>query len=134
MNREGGSFHADMDPAAHPVVIKALLVHRANWRIKGSLLDMLYGPHGQGKHHERRENIARLLGFGRPEINEVVECAFNRATLVGYGTVSPTEANLYRIPLPRSLERVTEPRAVTVTLAWFSPVSTRPPSIPAREA
>jgi hypothetical protein len=86
---------------------------------------MLYGPHGQGKHHERRENIARLLGFGRPEINEVVECAFNRATLVGYGTVSPTEANLYRIPLPRSLERVTEPRAVTVTLAWFSPVSTR---------
>ena len=28
----------------------------------------------------------------------------------------------YHVPLPPSLERVKEPRAVTVTLAWFSPV------------
>jgi hypothetical protein len=45
---------------------------------------------------------------------------------VGYGEVSSGDsANLYRIPLPPSLERVTEPRAVTLTLAWFSPVNPR---------
>jgi hypothetical protein len=53
-------------------------------------------------------------------------CAPNRATLVGYGDASADgSANLYRIPLPASLERVTDPRAVTLSLAWFSPVNPR---------
>ena len=113
-----------MDPAALAVVIKALLVHRASWGSKGALLDRLYGPYGQGKHHERRENVARLLGFGRPAVDEVVECALNRATLVGHGILNESGADVYRIPLPTCLERVTEPRAITVTVAWFSPVNT----------
>ncbi len=29
------------------------------------------------------------------------------------------------MPLPSSLERVTEPRSITLTLAWFSPVNVR---------
>ena len=53
-------------------------------------------------------------------------CAANRATLVGHGTVTPDGgADLYRVPLPVSLERVTEPRSITLTLAWFSPVNVR---------
>ena len=53
-------------------------------------------------------------------------CAANRATLVGHGTVTPDgSATLYRVLLPASLERVTEPRSITLTLAWFSPVNVR---------
>lgn len=125
MDESGGSMHADMDPAFYAVVVKALLVHRARWGDKGTVLEQLYGPHGQGKHVERRDNVARVLGYGRPLIEEAMSCAPHRATLVGYGEVENDRANQHRIPLPPSLESVKEPRAVTVTLAWFSPVNPR---------
>jgi hypothetical protein len=126
MDETGGSLLANVDPAYYAVIIKALLVHRAQWGDKGVLLDTLYGPQGQGKHVARKDNIARLLGYGRPIVEEAMACAPNRATLVGYGSVASNgTADLHRIPLPDSLERVTDPRAVTLSLAWFSPVNPR---------
>ena len=125
MDREGGSMHADMDAQFRAVVVKALLVHRARWGSRAAFLDRNYGPHGRGKHVARRDNIARLLGYGFPDIDEALACAANRATLVGYGTIAAGEANIHRIPLPRSLERVAEPRTLSVTVAWFSPVNRR---------
>ena len=125
MDRDGGSMHADLDPGFRAVVVKALLVHRAKWGSRAEFLDTNFGPHGRGKHIERRDNISRLLGYGFPNIDEALSCAPNRATLVGYGTIAAGEANIHRIPLPASLERVTEPRTLTVTVAWFSPVNRR---------
>ncbi len=125
MDADGGSMHADMDPRFRAVAVKALLVHRAKWGDRGDFLDRFYGPHGQGRHVERRDNIARLLGYGFPNINEALSCAPNRATLVGHGTIAARATNIHRIPLPPSLEQVTEPRAVTITVAWFSPVNPR---------
>ena len=125
MDRDGGSMHADMEAHFRGVVVKALLVHRARWGSRAAFLDRHYGPHGKGKHSERRDNIARLLGHGFPNMDEALSCAPNRATLVGYGTIAAGEANIHRIPLPQSLERVTEPRTLTVTVAWFSPVNRR---------
>ena len=101
------------------------------------------GPHGQGKHVERRDNIARLLGYGSPDVEEAIACASNRATLVGCGTLRPNRAVVHKIPLPTSFDAVPLPtsfdavplptsldavaayRAITVTLAWFSPVNPR---------
>lgn len=127
MDRDGGPMRTDLEPEFRGVVVKALLVHRAKWGGRADFLDGNDGPgpHGQGKHNERRDNIARLLGFGFPEVEEVLSCAPNRATLVGYGTINAREANIHRIPLPPSLERVREPRVLTVTVAWFSPVNRR---------
>ena len=125
MDANGGSMHADMDPRFRAVVVKALLVHRSKWGNRADFLDGFYEPHGQGKHTERRDNIARLLGYGFPNIDEALSCTPNRATLVGHGTIAARGANIHRIPLPRSLERVTEPRTVTITVAWFSPVNPR---------
>ena len=125
MDRDGGSRHADMDRGCYAVVVKALLLHRAEWGERAGLLDTLYGPRGQGKHVARRDNIARLLGYGFPNIEEAIACAANRATLVGFGSIRPRQAAVHAIPLPPSLERVPEPRAITVTLAWFSPVNPR---------
>lgn len=125
MDRNGGSRHADMDRGYYAVVVKALLLHRAEWGERAGPLDRIYGPHGPGKHVARRDNIARLLGYGFPNIEEAIACAANRATLVGFGSVRPRHAAVHAIPLPPSLERVPEPRAITVTLAWFSPVNPR---------
>ena len=126
MDEDNGAILSGAAPEYYGVMIKALLAHRAHWGAKGSLLDELYGPKGQGKHVERKDNIARVLGYGRPLVEETMTCAANRAILVGYGSVAPDgSANLYRAPLPVSLERVTEPRSITMTLAWFSPVNAR---------
>ncbi len=125
MDTDGGSLHGDLEPRYYAVVIKAMLVHRAKWGSRADVLDQLYGPRGQGQPAARRDNIARLLGYGFPDIEEAVSCAPHRATLLGYGTISAREAKIHRIPLPPSLERVTEPRKVTVTVAWLSPVNPR---------
>lgn len=123
---DNGNLLEDVDPAFYGVIVKAMLVHRAQWGSIGELLDQTWQPQGQGTHVVRRDGIARLLGYGRPAVQEAMECAANRATMIGYGEIPAGEqAALYRIPLPPSLERVREPRALTVSLAWFSPVNIR---------
>lgn len=125
MDLAGGSMHADLEPQFFGVVIKALLVHRSEWGTGARRLTQLYGPHGRGTHVQRLDNVARLLGYGVPNIGEAIECAPNRATLVGHATIKAGETIVHRIPLPPSLEMVTEPRTVTVTVAWFSPTNPR---------
>lgn len=123
---DNGNLLEGVDPAFYGVIVKAMLVHRAQWGSLGGLLDQTWQPQGQGSHVVRRDGIARLLGYGRPAVHEAMECAANRATMIGYGEIPAGEqAALYRIPLPQSLERVREPRALTVSLAWFSPVNIR---------
>ena len=127
VDRDAGPMGADFEPKFRGVVIKALLIHRARWGSRADFLDGNQGPgpHNRGQHNEKRDNIARLLGFGFPEVEEALSCASNRATLVGYGIISAREANIHRIPLPQSLENVKEPRSLAVTVAWFSPVNRR---------
>ena len=79
----------------------------------------------QRRPHQRPQKLrfrTLPLGFGVPDIDEALECAANRATLIGFGALKADQALIYRIPLPPSLERVTEPRSLTITLAWFSPI------------
>ena len=92
------------------------------WNEKGDLIKDICGPDDPRQWAERTVNATRFLGFGVPDIARVLECAENQATLVGYGTMQPDHAHRYRIPLPRSLEGVTDPRQVSITLAWFTPV------------
>jgi hypothetical protein len=122
MDRDGGSLLADMDPQFYPVVVKALLVHSAQWNGNDELLKEICGPADKRRHVERSENSCRFIGFGVPDVAKVLECAPNRATLVGFGTIRPETAHSFRIPLPECLERVTDPRSLTVTVAWFSPI------------
>jgi hypothetical protein len=114
-----------MDPKFYAVVVKALLVHRARWNGKADLLRDICGPQGSHRGAERSENVCRFMGFGVPNIEEALECAAHRATLVGFGSLGPDKSLLYRVPLPPSLERVREPRSLTVTVAWLSPVKSR---------
>ena len=126
MDPQNGSVLADADPEYHAVVVRALLVHAARWdESVASRVGDLYGPHGQGKHVERLDNVARLLGYGVPQITEAMTCTAHRATMVGYGRIASGQMAVCRLPLPPSLSRVEVPRTLTVTLAWFSPVNVR---------
>jgi len=120
-----GLNHADLPPEYMALVIKALLVHGAKWGVKGDLMDQIFQPQGVGTHFARRDDIARLLGYGVPEITRVLDCAENRATMVGYGEIAPDSALLYKIPLPPGLDGVRAFRGLTTTLAWFSPINSR---------
>jgi hypothetical protein len=124
-DRAGGSNHADIDPAFMPIVLKTLLVHGAEWSAKGRMLDTSFLPQGQGKHFTRRDDITRLLGYGVPRIDRVLDCAENRATLLGVGSLQPDASVPYRIPLPDGLDGLATLRTITITLAWFSPVNPR---------
>lgn len=123
MDASGGSSHGDLDRRFWPVIVKALLIHGARWGHNADLLGDLFGPHGKGKHVERRDNVARFLGYGVPRVDEVLDCKENRATLAGYGAIGGGQANVHRIPLPPSLEGITEPRSLVVTVAWISPTN-----------
>lgn len=125
MDAGAGSNHADIPLEHRALMLKALLVHGASWGQKAEFLDGHFPPQGQGAHFHRRDDIARLLGYGVPKIERVLDCAENRATLLGIGMITPRSAVLYTIPLPPDLEGIRAFRALTVTLAWFSPVNPR---------
>jgi hypothetical protein len=125
MDRNGGSNHADIDATYMPLVLKALLVHSAQWGAKSVWFDRTFQPQGIGSHFARRDDIARLLGYGVPKIDRVLDCTENRATLLGVNSIAPESSLLYRIPLPDGLDGVRVPRGLTITLAWFSPVNPR---------
>jgi hypothetical protein len=122
MDVEGGSLLADMNPQYYAVVVKTLLLHSSRWNDNGDRLKDICGPANLRQTVERSDNSARFVGYGIPDITRALECSSNRATMVGYGALQVDAAHSYRIPLPASLERVTDPRSLSVTLAWISPI------------
>lgn len=123
LDPENGNLLDGVDPEFHGVIVKAMLVHRTKWGRLGRILEESWGPKGPGAHYVRRDNIARLLGYGMPEVDEVLTCAPDRATMIGHGVVSKhRRSNAYRVPLPVCLSGIRKPRTLTVSLAWFSPV------------
>ena len=105
-----------------PLIIKAMLIHGCSW-------DDIE------KEFERRLDIDdtilirkfknQVFGYGLPDFNKVKECTEQRATVVGFGELTEEEAHVYDLPLPPSLASSTTRRRLTVTLAWFTPVSTK---------
>ncbi len=122
---EDNSSLLDIPQEYLALAVRTLLVHGSRWGPKGSEFDATFEPQGRGKHIQRRDNIARLLGYGVPGIDRVVGCAENRATLLGWGTIDPESSLLYRIPLPPDLDGLRASRVLTLTLAWFSPINMR---------
>jgi hypothetical protein len=121
MDRDGGSFLADTPPQYQALIVKALLLHGAAW---GQRIDMIEEIVG-GPHYPKKDGASRLLGYGVLDVARIVECTAERATLIGFGEVTPGAAILHRVPLPPGLDGVREYRAVTTTLSWFSPINPR---------
>lgn len=112
-------------PRSHAaVLLKALLVHGAAWGDAGDKLVGAFGPAGRD-WQRHRDNISRFLGYGRPDIARVLDCAAERATLFTYGDIQQDTQDEFDIPLPPSIEGSTELRRLTMTLAWLTPVNAR---------
>lgn len=103
------------------VIIKAMLIHGCSWDDLEDALDQRL----QVSDKELvRKYKNQLFGNGLPDFNKVKECTKNRATVIGYGELLNEEAHVYNMPLPPSLVSTTTRRRLTITLVWFTPVST----------
>lgn len=103
-------------------ILKALLAHGCSWGKIGDVLEGAYPPEGPSSWSARRQTISRFLGYGRPDPLRVVTGAHNRVTLLAEDTIQPDARHTYEIPLPASMLSTRELRAITVTLAWTTPV------------
>ena len=102
-------------------MIKALMVHGASWGEAAEVIEaaILTGRNGT----EVKKEIARCLGYGRPDFQKSIECTATRATAIGYGAISKDQRHEFRLPLPPSLSALDCWRRLTITLAWLSPIS-----------
>jgi hypothetical protein len=113
-----------IDDHFHGVILKALLVHAARWDDETTeILRPLVDPDRSLHHEHVKDELTRLFGYGRPEIERVLDCTVQRATLVGWGTIRDKEIDQYRVPIPAGIEGIRGFRAVTVTIAWLTPVN-----------
>lgn len=117
--------HPEVDPAFHAVILKSMLVHAARW--DGDIaakIQEIAKENGADYWEHRRDDVSRFLGFGIVDIERVIECAENRATLIGWNTIHAKESDEFRIPLPPEIENTAGFRAVTATVAWLTPLNT----------
>lgn len=116
--------YPSIDPEYYSVLLKTLLVHGACWDLEAvSALKSVIGENGKPHWEHERDEISRFLGFGCPDINRVLDCTESRATMVGWNTILGRQTDRFRIPLPPELESVSGFRALTVTIAWLTPVT-----------
>ena len=72
-----------------------------------------------------RYYVGRFLGYGIANLQRVMTCTAQRVTVVGHGTLSDGEGDVFTLPLPPSLSAIPEWRRLTITLAWLTPVNSK---------
>lgn len=103
------------------VLLKALLVHGADWAEARSLYEsILRDPQNSLTF---KNYVGRFLGYGMANLDKVMACTEQRVTVLGVGALVDGEAHEFLFPLPPSLSAVTDNRRLIITLAWLSPVN-----------
>lgn len=104
------------------VLIKALLIHAARQPdgAKNALTSALKTTENSRNF---KEVIARYIGYGAADIERVLACTEQRATVLGCGEIRENEVHEYTYPLPIGLSSQKLWRRLVVTLAWFSPIN-----------
>ncbi len=118
--------HPKIDPTYHAVILKALLVHSARWdsNTADTLKTIIIRNEKRKLYWEHvRNEISRFLGFGSPDIERVVDCAENLATLIGWNSIHSKKTDRFAVPLPVELEGTVGFRALSVTIAWLTPIT-----------
>ena len=77
---------------------------------------------GRDRHFQAKEEVARQFGHGVLDADLMREAPGFGAALVGVGTVRKDTAQVFDVPLPPTKSGDSVPRAMYVTLAWFSPM------------
>jgi hypothetical protein len=116
--------HPSIEPAYHALLLKALLVHGARWdRATADALESIVNERGRIHWEHARDEVSRFLGFGCADVDCVMDCTANRATLIGWNTIHARETDRFQVPLPAELEGITGFRALCVTIAWLTPIT-----------
>jgi hypothetical protein len=104
------------------VLIKALLVHGAHHesRVKDVLSRALKNSNNSRRF---KQVVARYIGYGPVNIERVLACTEQRATVLGAGEIHENEVHEYSFPLPAGLSGRSDWRRMVVTLAWFTPIN-----------
>ena len=104
------------------VLMKTLLVHGARQpeNVKESLTDALKSAQNSRKI---KEVISRYVGYGAVDIDRVLACTEQRATVLGCGEIHENEVHEYAFPLPIGLSKQKTWRRLVITLAWFTPIN-----------
>ena len=117
-------LYPKVDEAFHAVIAKTLLVHAAKWdEDLAKKITKLAKRVGLSNSRNLRYDVTRFLGFGVVDLEKVLECTENRATMIGWNTIQAKKADEFRIPLPPGLENVRGFRSVTATAGWFTPIN-----------
>lgn len=113
-----------LSPLQRAVLLKALLVHPAQWpRDTADLIKATVGPWGRGQAGKQKDNIRRFIGYGYVDAEDAVACAADRATFFATGHLGADRIVTVDVPVPIAIGGKARPHSLSATLAWFSPVS-----------
>lgn len=110
------------------VLLKALLVHSANWGVWSERL-LAERPAFQAitdantRRMVEKDFVTRWLGYGPVNVDRALTCTDERATLIGVGEVEADGALVFSAPLPPGLAGRRVWRRLTLTLAWMTPIN-----------
>lgn len=112
----------DIPDGLMAVLMKALLVHGARQpeEAKAQLESALKTS---ANSRQFRTVLARYLGYGSADIERVLACTEQRATVLGCDEIRENEIHEYEFPLPVCMSGQRLWRRLVVTLAWFTPIN-----------
>lgn len=104
------------------VLIKALLVHGAKQdnTAKRHIEDALRNTKNS---RQFKRVVTRYLGYGVVDIERVLTCTAQRATVLGCGEIRENEVHEYSFPIPFAFFSQRIWRRLVVTLAWLTPIN-----------
>jgi hypothetical protein len=104
------------------VLMKTLLVHGA--RQADSAKEQIEAALKFASNSRTFKTVhARYLGYGAVDIERVLTCTDQRATVIGCGEIRENQIHEYDFPLPPALSEKRLWRCLIVTLAWFTPIN-----------
>lgn len=113
-----------LPPSQRAVLLKALLVHPAQWpQDTADLIKSTLGPTGRGQASKQKDNIRRFMGYGYVDADDAVACAADRATFFATGLLGVDRIVTIDVPVPVAIGGKARPHSLSATVAWFSPVS-----------
>jgi hypothetical protein len=112
----------DLPESLMAVLMKALLIHGARQpeNVKQQLSAALKNS---SNSRSFKQVVSRYIGYGAADIERVLTCTEQRATVLGCGEIRENEVHEYAFPLPIGLSAQKLWRRLVVTMAWFSPVN-----------
>ena len=98
-----------------------MLVHSSSWHDIEEHIASALGNDIDNK--QKKGFIRRWAGYGIADIERVLNCTAQRATVLGFGSLNDSEAHIFKLPLPPALISNIEKRRLTITLAYLSPIA-----------